>query len=74
MFASKGAKANKPSNTAAFVLPREWFSLPENADKRKKFDISMATHARLHPPEALVKGTFLVPSFLEFRGNDERLN
>ena len=34
----------------------EWLGLEENKGYRKMFDIAMATHAKLHPPEALAKG------------------
>jgi len=33
----------------------EWLGLEENTEYRKMFDIAMATHGKLHPPEALAK-------------------
>jgi hypothetical protein len=41
----------------------EWLSKPENAQSRKTFDIAMATHASLHPPEALAKGQPQIHSY-----------
>ena len=50
---------NQSALTKAFstsLLPFEWFELPENEYRRRRFGVVMDALTKLQPPDALLKG------------------